>query len=87
MIKAFKEFAMRGPVIDMAVGIIIGGAFGTIVKSLVDRFGGAVAVDSAPGRGTKVRVELPIAVSIADPTSGDRPGSTVARRSPDAPAR
>ncbi len=36
MIKAFKEFAMRGPVIDMAVGIIIGGAFGTIVKSLVD---------------------------------------------------
>ena len=36
MIKAFKEFAMRGPVIDMAVGIIGGGAFGTIVKSLVD---------------------------------------------------
>lgn len=36
MIKAFKEFAMRGNVIDMAVGIIIGAAFGTIVKSLVD---------------------------------------------------
>jgi large conductance mechanosensitive channel len=36
MIKEFKEFAMRGNVIDMAVGIIIGGAFGTIVKSLVD---------------------------------------------------
>ncbi len=36
MIKDFKEFAMRGNVIDMAVGIIIGGAFGTIVKSLVD---------------------------------------------------
>ena len=36
MIKEFKEFAVRGNVIDMAVGIIIGGAFGTIVKSLVD---------------------------------------------------
>ena len=36
MIKEFKEFAMRGNVVDMVVGIIIGGAFGTIVKSLVD---------------------------------------------------
>ena len=35
MLKEFKEFAMRGSVLDMAVGIIIGGAFGTIVKSLV----------------------------------------------------
>jgi len=34
MVKEFKEFAMRGNVVDMAVGIIIGGAFGTIVKSL-----------------------------------------------------
>jgi large conductance mechanosensitive channel len=36
MFKEFKEFAMRGNVLDMAVGIIIGGAFGTIVKSMVD---------------------------------------------------
>jgi large conductance mechanosensitive channel len=36
MFKEFKEFAMRGNVLDLAVGIIIGGAFGTIVKSLVD---------------------------------------------------
>ena len=36
MLKEFKTFAMRGNVVDMAVGIIIGGAFGTIVKSLVD---------------------------------------------------
>lgn len=35
MFKEFKEFAMRGNVIDMAVGIVIGAAFGTIVKSLV----------------------------------------------------
>ena len=35
MFKEFKEFAMKGNVIDMAVGIIIGAAFGTIVNSLV----------------------------------------------------
>jgi len=36
MLKEFKEFAMRGNVLDMAVGIIIGAAFGKIVSSLVD---------------------------------------------------
>ena len=36
MLKEFKSFAMRGNVVDMAVGIIIGAAFGAIVKSLVD---------------------------------------------------
>jgi large conductance mechanosensitive channel len=36
MLKEFKEFALRGNVIDMAVGIIIGAAFGTIVTSLVN---------------------------------------------------
>ena len=35
MLKEFKEFAMRGNVLDMAVGIIIGAAFGTIINSLV----------------------------------------------------
>ena len=35
MIQEFKTFAMRGNVVDMAVGIIIGGAFGKIVSSLV----------------------------------------------------
>ena len=35
MFKEFKDFAMRGNVVDMAVGIIIGGAFGKIVSSLV----------------------------------------------------
>jgi len=35
MLKEFKEFAMRGNVVDMAVGIIIGAAFGTIITSLV----------------------------------------------------
>ena len=36
MFKDFKEFAMRGNVVDMAVGIIIGAAFGTIIQSLVN---------------------------------------------------
>ena len=35
MLKEFKEFALKGNVMDMAVGIVIGAAFGTIVKSLV----------------------------------------------------
>ena len=35
IIKEFQDFAVKGNVVDMAVGIIIGGAFGTIVKSLV----------------------------------------------------
>ena len=36
MIKEFKEFAMRGNVVDLAVGVIIGGAFGKIVTSVVN---------------------------------------------------
>jgi len=36
MLNQFKEFALRGNVVDMAVGIVIGAAFSTIVKSLVD---------------------------------------------------
>lgn len=36
MLKEFKEFALRGNVLDLAVGIIIGAAFGAIVSSLVD---------------------------------------------------
>ncbi|MCG8995090.1 large-conductance mechanosensitive channel protein MscL [Laribacter hongkongensis] len=36
MFKEFREFAMRGNVIDLAVGVVIGAAFGSIVKSLVD---------------------------------------------------
>ncbi|MBN1491649.1 MAG: large-conductance mechanosensitive channel protein MscL [Phycisphaerae bacterium] len=37
MLKEFKEFAFKGNMIDMAVGIIIGAAFGGLVKSLVDK--------------------------------------------------
>lgn len=37
MIKEFKDFAVRGNVIDMAVGVVIGGAFGKIVTALVEK--------------------------------------------------
>ncbi|MBN2502103.1 MAG: large conductance mechanosensitive channel protein MscL [Anaerolineales bacterium] len=36
MLKEFRDFAMRGNVLDLAIGVIIGGAFGAITKSLVD---------------------------------------------------
>lgn len=36
LLKEFKDFAMRGNVVDLAVGVIIGGAFGKIVSSLID---------------------------------------------------
>jgi len=36
MMSEFKDFAIKGNMVDMAVGIIMGGAFGTIIKSLVD---------------------------------------------------
>ena len=37
LIKEFRDFAMKGNVVDMAVGVIIGGAFGKIVSTLVDK--------------------------------------------------
>lgn len=36
MLKEFKEFAMKGSIVDLAVAVIIGGAFGAIISSLVD---------------------------------------------------
>ena len=36
MMKEFKDFAMKGNVVDLAVGVIIGGAFGKIVSSMID---------------------------------------------------
>ena len=35
-LKEFKEFAVKGNVVDLAIGVIIGGAFGSIVKSFID---------------------------------------------------
>jgi len=38
LLKEFKEFAMRGNVVDMAVGVVIGAAFGKVVTAVVDIF-------------------------------------------------
>ena len=38
LLKEFKEFAMRGNVVDMAVGVVIGAAFGKVVTSLIEIF-------------------------------------------------
>lgn len=51
-LKEFKTFAMRGNVVDMAVGIIIGGAFGKIVSSLVSDI--IMAPDRTADRRSKV---------------------------------
>ena len=57
MLKEFKEFAMRGNVLDMAVGVIIGGAFGKIVSSMVSDILmpplGLVLTDSAARRQSR----------------------------------
>ena len=56
LVKEFKEFAMRGNVLDMAVGVIIGAAFGKVVTAVIDIFLTPI-LDSLPkmeGGGTGV---------------------------------
>ena len=73
MFKEFKEFAMKGNVLDMAIGIVIGGAFGTIVKSLVELQGGEVQVQSQLGKGTTFTFTMPVAApALALPQAGER---------------
>ena len=72
-IKEFKEFAMKGNVMDMAVGVIIGGAFGKIVSSLVDdvlmplvgMLTGGIGVS-----GLAYKVMLPNPVEGGEPLAG-----------------
>jgi large conductance mechanosensitive channel len=51
MWREFRDFAMRGNVVDLAVGIILGAAFTTIVNSLVKRFGITRPPIHIPNRG------------------------------------
>jgi large conductance mechanosensitive channel len=80
VLNEFKKFALKGNMMDMAVGIIIGGAFGTIIKSLVDDvlmpplgllMGGVdfadkklVLKDAVMGTGPKVNEVVSPAVSL-----------------------
>ena len=89
MLKEFKDFAMRGNVVDMAVGIVIGGAFGTIVKSLVDDvlmppigllLGGVDFSDlcSSDFSTTISRIFRPLEVGFSDPLKSIFP-TTISR--------
>lgn len=61
MMQEFKEFAMRGSVVDMAVGIVIGGAFGGIVNSLVkDVVMPPIGWASSKADFSKLAIELPV---------------------------
>lgn len=69
LIKEFKEFAMRGNVIDMAVGIVIGVAFGKIVSSIVEKiFMPIVGAVTTGVDFSKMGVEIKSAVVAADGT-------------------
>jgi large conductance mechanosensitive channel len=69
LIKEFRDFAMRGNVVDMAVGIIIGGAFGKIVSSLVNDIVMpplGVLLTSVPFKDMGISLKDGSQISIAD---------------------
>lgn len=55
MLREFRDFAVKGNMVDMAVGIVIGGAFGAIVKSLVDDVSGSTSATSTSCSATQSR--------------------------------
>lgn len=70
MIKEFKDFAMKGSVVDLAVGLVIGAAFSGIVKALVDSVIMPVAGWLMAGIDlSKMAVELPSAIEGQDPAT------------------
>ena len=64
MVKEFREFALKGNMMDMAVGIIIGGAFGVIIKSLIDDV--IMPVVSIPGKVDFSNLYVPLSSAVAD---------------------
>ena len=64
IIKEFREFAMKGNVLDMAVGIIIGGAFGVIIKSLIDDV--IMPVVSIPGKVDFSNLYIPLSNKVSE---------------------
>ncbi len=64
LVKEFREFAMRGNMIDMAVGIIIGGAFGVIVKSLIDDV--IMPIVSIPGNVDFSNLYFPLSQKVTE---------------------
>ncbi len=74
MIKEFREFALKGNVLDLAVGVIIGGAFGKIINSVIEDM--IMPVVSIPGNvdftnlyfGLNEKVRAAVAAAAATPT-------------------
>ncbi len=64
IIKEFREFAVKGNMMDMAVGIIIGGAFGIIIKSLIDDV--IMPIVSIPGKVDFSNLYLPLSTKVSD---------------------
>lgn len=62
MLKEFKDFAMKGNVIDLAVGVVIGGAFGTIISSLVDDILMPILNPLIPGGGWQTMMLGPLSI-------------------------
>ncbi len=70
MVAEFKEFAMKGSVVDLAVGVVIGAAFGGIVKAMVDNIFMPVAGWLMAGVDlSEMAVELPSAIEGQDPAT------------------
>lgn len=81
MMKEFKEFAMRGNVVDMAVGVIIGGAFGKIVTSMVNDI---LMPPIGYMMGGVKFTELKYTISEAIPAEMGADGETVVKEAVDA---
>lgn len=64
LVKEFREFAMKGNMVDMAVGIIIGGAFGVIIKSLIDDV--IMPIVSIPGKVDFSNMYIPLSNAVSD---------------------
>jgi large conductance mechanosensitive channel len=63
-VKEFKEFALKGNVLDLAVGVIIGGAFGTIINSVIKDM--IMPVVSIPGNVDFSNLYLPLSSKVSD---------------------
>jgi large conductance mechanosensitive channel len=64
LIKEFREFALKGNMMDMAVGIIIGGAFGVIIKSLIDDV--IMPIVSIPGKVDFSNLYIPLSTKDSE---------------------
>jgi len=79
MLKEFREFALRGNMVDLAIGVIIGGAFGGLVNSIVaDLLMPVIAVITGGIDFTNMYVQLSGAPVVNDLEAARKAGATVA---------